>query len=188
MKYLKTLYVQVIIGIIAGIIVGYSFPSFAPTAKLISDTFINMIKMVIARVIFFTVVAGIAGAGDLKKVGRVGGKAILWFVTASLASLLIGLVLVNYFQPGKYIDLTQRDVQGLNDLMTKQKTFSLQNFVEHVIPKSFIEAMANNEILQLVIAAKTTRKLPRPSSSVKRASSCTLIISTQGLAYAHVSW
>jgi Na+/H+-dicarboxylate symporter len=94
---------------------------------------------------------GIAKLGDLKTVGRVGGKAILWFITASLASLLIGLALVNYFKPGQYIDLSQKDVEGLTDLVTKQKSFSLQNFVEHVIPKSFVEAMANNEILQLVV-------------------------------------
>jgi Na+/H+-dicarboxylate symporter len=94
---------------------------------------------------------GIAKLGDLKTVGRVGGKAILWFVTASLASLLIGMVLVNYFKPGQYINLSQQDTEGLKDLMTKQTSFSLQNFVEHVIPRSFIEAMATNEILQLVI-------------------------------------
>jgi Na+/H+-dicarboxylate symporter len=107
--------------------------------------------MIIAPLVFTTLVVGIAKLGDLKTVGRVGGKAILWFVSASLASLLIGLVLVNYFQPGKYIDLSQRDVEGLSDLIGKQKTFSLQNFVEHVIPRSFVEAMATNEILQLVV-------------------------------------
>jgi Na+/H+-dicarboxylate symporter len=107
--------------------------------------------MIIAPLVFTTLVVGIAKLGDLKTVGRVGGKAILWFVTASLISLLIGMVLVNYFKPGTYIDLSQRDVAGLSDLMGKQKSFSLQNFVEHVIPKSFIEAMATNEILQLVV-------------------------------------
>jgi len=107
--------------------------------------------MIIAPLVFSTLVVGIAKLGDLKTVGRVGGKAILWFVTASMVSLLLGLVLVNYFQPGKYIDLSQKDVAGLTDLIGKQKSFSLQNFVEHVIPKSFTEAMANNEILQIVV-------------------------------------
>jgi Na+/H+-dicarboxylate symporter len=119
--------------------------------KLLSTIFIRLVQMIIAPLVFTTLVVGIAKLGDLKAVGRVGGKAILWFVTASLASLLLGLVLVNYFQPGKYIQLGQGDVEGLNDLMTKQKGFSVQNFVEHVIPKSFIEAMATNEILQLVV-------------------------------------
>jgi Na+/H+-dicarboxylate symporter len=107
--------------------------------------------MIIAPLVFSTLVVGIAKLGDLKTVGRVGGKAILWFITASIASLVLGMVLVNYFKPGQYIDLSQKDVSGLTDLMGKQKSFSLQNFVEHVIPKSFIEAMATNEILQIVV-------------------------------------
>src|SRR6476620_1890298 len=120
---------------------------FSKNIKLLSTIFIRLVQMIIAPLVFSTLVVGIAKLGDLKTVGRVGGKAILWFITASLASLLIGLVLVNYFQPGKYIDLSQKDVAGLTDLMGKQKSFSLQNFVEHVIPKSFIEAMSGNEIL-----------------------------------------
>jgi Na+/H+-dicarboxylate symporter len=124
---------------------------FSNNIKLLSTIFIRLVQMIIAPLVFTTLVVGIAKLGDLKTVGRVGGKAILWFITASLASLLIGLVLVNYFEPGKYINLSQKDTAGLSDLVTKTKTFSLQNFVEHVIPKSFVEAMANNEILQLVI-------------------------------------
>jgi Na+/H+-dicarboxylate symporter len=128
-----------------------SIKSASDLLKLLSTIFIRLVQMIIAPLVFTTLVVGIAKLGDLKAVGRVGGKAILWFVTASLASLLLGMVLVNYFEPGKYISLGQRDVEGLSDLMTKQKGFSVQNFVEHVIPKSFIEAMATNEILQLVV-------------------------------------
>jgi Na+/H+-dicarboxylate symporter len=124
---------------------------FSKNIKLLSTIFIRLVQMIIAPLVFTTLVVGIAKLGDLKTVGRVGGKAILWFITASLVSLLIGLVLVNYFRPGQYIDLSQQDTAGLQDLMGKQQAFSLQNFVEHVIPKSFVEAMANNEILQLVI-------------------------------------
>jgi Na+/H+-dicarboxylate symporter len=124
---------------------------FSKNIKLLSTIFIRLVQMIIAPLVFSTLVVGIAKLGDLKTVGRVGGKAILWFITASLASLLIGMALVNYFEPGQYINLSQKDVEGLSDLMTKQKGFSLQNFVEHVIPKSFIEAMATNEILQLVV-------------------------------------
>jgi Na+/H+-dicarboxylate symporter len=131
---------------------GAAFQSqFATNIKLLSTIFIRLVQMIIAPLVFTTLVVGIAKLGDLKTVGRVGGKAILWFITASLASLLIGLVLVNIFQPGQYISLEQKDVASLEDLATKQKGFSLQNFVEHVIPKSFIEAMATNEILQLVV-------------------------------------
>lgn len=153
-----TLYI--LISMVLGIVVGYfihtnSSPefiaSFSKNIKLLSTVFIRLVQMIIAPLVFTTLVVGIAKLGDLKTVGRVGGKAILWFITASLASLLIGMVLVNYFKPGQYINLSQQDAEGLKDLMTKQTSFSLQNFVEHVIPKSFIEAMATNEILQLVI-------------------------------------
>lgn len=152
--------IAIIAAMILGVLVGYfvytttTVPfqkSFATNIKLLSTIFIRLVQMIIAPLVFTTLVVGIAKLGDLKTVGRVGGKAILWFVTASLASLLIGLVLVNYFKPGQYISLSHKDVEGLGDLMTKQKSFSLQNFVEHVIPKSFVEAMASNEILQLVV-------------------------------------
>src|SRR5687768_4346559 len=150
----------ILIAMVLGIAVGYmvfskSSPafrdSFSTNIKLLSNIFIRLVQMIIAPLVFSTLVVGIAKLGDLKTVGRVGGKAILWFVTASLASLLLGMVLVNYFKPGQYIDLSQKDVTGLTDLMGKQKSFSLQNFVEHVIPRSFIEAMATNEILQIVV-------------------------------------
>ncbi len=152
--------VFILVAMVLGILTGYfvftsTNPSFredfSKNIKLLSTIFIRLVQMIIAPLVFTTLVVGITKLGDLKTVGRVGGKAILWFVTASLASLLIGMALVNYFQPGKYIDLSHRDVEGLTDLVSKQKGFSLQNFVEHVIPKSFIEAMANNEILQLVV-------------------------------------
>ena len=150
----------IIASMVLGILVGYFIhtttgastqAAFSTNIKLLSTIFIRLVQMIIAPLVFTTLVVGIAKLGDLKTVGRVGGKAILWFVTASLASLLIGLVLVNVFEPGKFISLDQKDVASLEDLATKQKGFSLQNFVEHVIPKSFVEAMATNEILQLVV-------------------------------------
>ena len=153
-----TLYI--LIAMVLGVLIGYIvFTSgspefkirFSDNIKLLSNIFIRLVQMIIAPLIFTTLVVGIAKLGDMKTVGRVGGKAILWFITASLLSLLIGLTLVNYFKPGAYINLSQADMAGLKDLVGKQQSFSLQNFVEHVIPKSFIEAMANNEMLQLVV-------------------------------------
>jgi Na+/H+-dicarboxylate symporter len=150
----------IILAMLLGIIVGYvihtnsspeTIKGFSDNIKLLSTIFIRLVQMIIAPLVFTTLVVGIAKLGDLKTVGRVGGKALLWFISASLISLLLGLVLVNTFAPGKYISLEQRDVEGLKDLMTKQKGFSLQNFIEHVIPKSFLEAMATNEILQIVV-------------------------------------
>jgi Na+/H+-dicarboxylate symporter len=107
--------------------------------------------MIIAPLVFSTLVVGIAKLGDLKAVGRVGGKAMLWFISASLVSLLLGLILVNTFEPGKYIDLSQADTEGVKDLLSKNQEFSVEKFVEHIIPRSVIEAMATNEILQLVV-------------------------------------
>src|SRR5689334_15499506 len=110
MKYLRILYVQVIIGIIAGIIVGYFIynspdsDGWVKTVKLISDLFISMIKMVIAPVIFFTVVLGIVGAGNLKKVGRVGGKALIYFEVVTTLALIIGLIVANTLKPGEGVD------------------------------------------------------------------------------------
>ncbi|MBX7262843.1 MAG: cation:dicarboxylase symporter family transporter, partial [Chitinophagaceae bacterium] len=150
----------IIVAMILGVLVGYLVfnnttetfrKGFSGNIKLLSTVFIRLVQMIIAPLVFTTLVVGISKLGDLKTVGRVGGKAMIWFITASLISLLIGLVLVNYFKPGQYIQLGLQDSEGLKDLMTKQTSFSLQNFVEHVIPKSFIEAMATNEILQLVI-------------------------------------
>ncbi len=150
----------IIVAMILGVLVGYiihtetnetTIKSFSTNIKLLSTIFIRLVQMIIAPLVFTTLVVGIAKLGDLKTVGRVGGKAILWFVTASLISLLLGMVLVNYFEPGKYIDLTMQDTEGLKDISNKTSSFSLQNFVEHIIPKSFIEAMATNEILQLVV-------------------------------------
>ncbi len=124
---------------------------FDKNIKLLTTIFLRLVQMIIAPLVFSTLVVGIAKLGDLKSVGRVGGKALLWFVSASLASLLLGMVLVNFFQPGAAIDLRNADVGAAKDLIGKTQEFSLVTFVEHVFPKSVFEAMANNEILQLVI-------------------------------------
>src|ERR1700712_2943832 len=100
MRYLKVLYIQVIIGIALGVLCGWLFPAFAPTAKLISDTFINMIRMIIVPVIFCSIVTGIAGAGSMKKIGRVGVKALVYFEVVSSLALVIGLVVANLIKPG----------------------------------------------------------------------------------------
>lgn len=153
-----TLYI--IISMIAGVLLGYliheqSSPafidSFSKNIKLLTTIFLRLVQMIIAPLVFSTLVVGIAKLGDLQSVGRVGGKALLWFVSASLASLLLGMLLVNVLQPGVGMDLANADVSGAKDLVGKTQEFSLIKFVEHVFPKSVFEAMANNEILQLVI-------------------------------------
>jgi Na+/H+-dicarboxylate symporter len=125
--------------------------TFADLIKLLGTIFIRLIKMIIAPLIFSTLVVGIAKLGNLQTVGRVGGKAMIWFITASLVSLLLGLVLVNMLKPGTTIIGLSGDVNAAKDLLGKTSEFSIQKFVEHVIPQSVIEAMATNEILQIVI-------------------------------------
>ena len=153
-----TIYIigAMVLGIVVGIFINKSgnaglIASYSTNIKLLATIFIRLVQMIIAPLVFSTLVVGIAKLGDLNAVGRVGGKALLWFFTASLISLLIGLVMVNFFEPGVGMNLTITDTSGVEDVAGKTKGFSLQNFVEHIVPKSVIEAMATNEILQLVI-------------------------------------
>ncbi|MCU0389122.1 MAG: cation:dicarboxylase symporter family transporter [Chitinophagaceae bacterium] len=145
-----------IAGIIAGILINKTaspdtIDSVSKNIKLLATIFIRMVQMIIAPLVFTTLVVGIAKLGDLKAVGRVGGKALAWFITASLISLLLGMVVVNYFKPGQGMDLGEINAGSVQDVVGNTKGFSLQNFVEHIVPKSVIEAMATNEILQLVV-------------------------------------
>lgn len=160
MKKSNRLTLYIVIAMIAGVILGYfvhensapdTIQTFSKNLKLLTTIFLRLVQMIIAPLVFSTLVVGIAKLGDLKTVGRVGGKALLWFVSASLVSLLLGMLLVNLFQPGKGIDLSNADITGAQDLVGKTQEFSIQKFVEHVFPKSVIDAMANNEILQLVV-------------------------------------
>jgi len=144
------------IGIVTGYIVHTrSSPafinSFSANIKLLTTVFLRLVQMIIAPLVFSTLVVGIAKLGDLKTVGRVGGKALLWFVSASLISLLLGMLLVNLLKPGAGIDLSNADTSGAKALIGTTQEFSLTKFVEHVFPKSVFESMASNEILQIVI-------------------------------------
>lgn len=160
MKKGNRLTIFILIAMLAGIITGYiihknaspeTIQKFSTNIKLLTTIFLRLVMMIIAPLVFSTLVVGIAKLGDLKTVGRVGGKALLWFVTASLVSLLLGMLLVNFFQPGAAIDLSNADTAGAKDLIGKTQEFSMVKFVEHVFPRSVIEAMATNEILQIVV-------------------------------------
>ena len=150
----------ILIAMVAGILLGYLVHekasadyiiSFSEKIKLLTTIFLRLVQMIIAPLVFSTLVVGIAKLGDLKTVGRIGGKALLWFVSASLASLLIGMLLVNLLHPGSSINLNNADTAGAKEVLNTTHQFSLDKFVEHVFPKSVFEAMANNEILQLVV-------------------------------------
>lgn len=150
MKYLKVLYVQVIIGIVAGIYVGWLFPGFAATAQLISETFINMIRMVIAPVIFFTIVGGIAGADDLKKAGRIGGKAILYFEIVTTTALAIGLIVANLVKPGVGINYSNIQADKVTQYTTQAKALNWGEFFAHIVPSNIVDSFAKGDILQVL--------------------------------------
>jgi len=119
--------------------------------NVLSDVFLRLIKMIIAPLVFTTLVVGVAKVGDIKAVGRIGGRTLAWFLIASLISLLLGMVLVNLFEPGKAMHLMLPDSNISTGI--KAASLSLKDFIGHVFPKSIFEAMANNEILQIVVFA-----------------------------------
>lgn len=150
MKYLKLLYVQVVIGIVLGVIVGALFPSFAPTGKLISEIFINMIRMVIAPVIFFTLVLGIAGAGNMKKVGRIGGKALIYFEIVTTLAIIIGVIAANVVKPGSGIPADKIPPADLSKLRSAEEGMNWAEFIHHIVPSNIIDAFAKGEIIQIL--------------------------------------
>src|SRR5262245_2714253 len=150
-----TILIAMVIGIIVGYMIFVQFPDKKTAAQiagyisLISDIFLRLIKMLIGPLVFSTLVVGIAHMGDAASVGRVFAKALGWFITASLVSLLLGMALANMFQPGHNLGLPLPDIGVSANLATAK--FTLKDFVTHLVPKSFAEAMANNEILQIVV-------------------------------------
>lgn len=159
MKSNNKLFIAIIIGLVLGVALGglvfYQYPEsgpgFAKNIKLLGTLFIRMVQMIIAPLVFSTLVVGIAKMGDMKMVGRVGGKAMAWFLSASLVSLLLGMALVNWLEPGKSTKVSMANVEAADDLVKNTGAFSLENFVTHIVPKSLFEALATNEILQIVI-------------------------------------
>jgi aerobic C4-dicarboxylate transport protein len=151
MKWFKLLYVQVLVAIALGVVVGYYFPGFAPTAKLISETFLNLVKMLIAPIIFVTVVLGIAGVGNMKKVGRVGGKGILYFEIVTTLALVIGLFVANWIRPGDGVSTASVHGGGQVDKYAQQAhDFNWGEFIMHIIPSNIFKAFAEGDILQIL--------------------------------------
>jgi Na+/H+-dicarboxylate symporter len=119
--------------------------------SILSDIFLRLIKMIVAPLVFTTLVVGVAKVGDIKAVGRIGSKTLLWFLSATLVSLLLGMLLVNFFKPGEAMHLMLPDDNVSTGV--KGAALSLKEFISHVFPKSIFEALANNEILQIVVFA-----------------------------------
>ncbi|NBW26977.1 MAG: dicarboxylate/amino acid:cation symporter [Flavobacteriaceae bacterium] len=148
--------IAMLLGGILGIIIHNNFTEegakeFSGYIKLLATIFIRLVQMIISPLVFSTLVVGIAKLGDIKAVGRIGGKAMAWFFTASFVSLLIGMFWVNVLTPGDGLNLSNIDLKAASEVTEKTQVFSAQNFIEHIIPKSIVEAMAGNEILQIVI-------------------------------------
>ena len=150
---------MILIRMLVGILTGHLYRSnvtdpaaiaaFASNISILTDIFLRLIKMIIAPLVFSTLVVGIAKMGDSQTVGRVGIKAMAWFMTASLISLALGLVMVNLLKPGVGLNLPLPDITAKSGISATAIT--LKDFVTHAIPKSVVEAMATNEILQLVV-------------------------------------
>ncbi len=147
------------IAMVLGIVVGYFCHRYAQTPEeaariaayfsLVTDIFLRMIKMIIAPLVFATLVTGLASMSDASAVGRIGMRAMIWFVAASLVSLLLGLALVNLFEPGAHMNMTLPDAGASSGLKTGD--FTLKAFIAHVFPSSIAQAMSNNEILQILV-------------------------------------
>ncbi|MDB5728997.1 MAG: dicarboxylate/amino acid:cation symporter, partial [Noviherbaspirillum sp.] len=149
----KSLYFQVLIAIIIGVLLGYFYPSVGTSMKPLGDAFIKLIKMMIAPIIFCTVVIGIAGMEDMKKVGKTGGLALLYFEVVSTVSLIVGLLLVNLLKPGSgmHIDPKTLDTQSIAAYTGPGKMQSTTDFLMNIIPSSVVDAFAKGDILQVLL-------------------------------------
>jgi aerobic C4-dicarboxylate transport protein len=155
MKYLKILYVQVIIAILAGILIGVLNPSLALKLKPLGDGFIKLVKMMISPIIFCTIISGIAGMQDTKKLGRVGLKAIIYFEIITSFALIIGLVVINILKPGAgmNVDPSTLDVKSAETVIGQATPATWQDFLLHIIPESIVNALATNNLLQILFFA-----------------------------------
>ncbi len=155
----KRLTTHIGVAMLLGIAVGWGCHEYAKDAQaakelasyfsIVTDIFLRMIKMIIAPLVFSTLVTGLASMSGGRSVGRIGLRAMLWFVTASVISLALGMVLVNFFQPGMQLNMPLPDTAAAVGLKTGD--FTLKGFFTHVFPRSIVESMANNEILQILV-------------------------------------
>lgn len=149
-QFLKSgIFIWIIFAILLGIFAGFLLPDYAQSTQILSDIFLRLIKMIMAPLVFSTLVIGIAKLGDFKTVGRIGIKTLIYFYAATCVSLLLGLLLVNYFEPGKAMDLSLSTAQNLNTVQSQSIDF--KSFIYRIFPTSIFEAMSKNEILPIVI-------------------------------------
>ncbi len=155
LKLLKNLTAQVILAIILGIIVGFIWPEFGASLKILADLFIKLIKMLIAPIIFLTVAIGIGAMGDMKKVGKIGGKALLYFEIVSTIALAIGIAVALVVNAGHGIDTSSAEGADVSKYTTAaaEQDHSIGAFISDIIPENFIGALANGELLPTLMAA-----------------------------------
>jgi len=148
-----SLYAQVLFAIVCGVLLGHWYPEQAAALKPLGDAFIKLIKMLIAPIIFCTVVTGIAGMQDMKKIGRVGGKALLYFEVVSSMALAIGLLVVNVIKPGAGMnaDVSTLDTAALGSYTNAARSQGTVEFLMNVIPTTVVDAFARGEILQVLL-------------------------------------
>lgn len=151
-KWLKSLYIQVLLAILAGILLGHWYPKLGEQLKPLGDGFIQLIKMMIAPVIFCTIVTGISGMKDAGKIGRVGIKALLYFEVVTTLALLIGLIVINLLRPGAgmHINPGTLDVQAASTYIAQGNVQQHKHFLLQIIPENIINAISNNNLLQVL--------------------------------------
>ncbi len=150
MRLARNLTFQVLVAVLAAVLLGALYPKAGIAMKPFGDVFINLVKMIIAPIIFLTIVLGIANMQDMKKVGRVGGKALLYFEIVTTIALAIGLVVANVTKPGAGIDVRSLAGGDISQYTTAAKSLSFVDFVTHIVPSSIAGAFANGDILQIV--------------------------------------
>src|SRR5215213_9544393 len=151
----RHLYVQVLGAIVLGVLLGHFFPETGAQMKPLGDAFIKLIKMLIAPIIFCTVVSGIAGMESMKSVGKTGVLALLYFEVVSSIALVIGLVVVNVVKPGvgMNVDVATLDASGVQSYAQAAQSQTIVDFVLNIIPSTAIDAFAKGEILQVLLFA-----------------------------------
>lgn len=155
MRIFKSLYAQVLIAILIGVILGVFNPELAVKMKPLGDGFIKLVKMMISPIIFCTIISGIAGMQDTKKLGRVGLKAIIYFELVTTLALIIGLTVINILKPGvgMNVDPQTLDVKSAEAYISKTDAGSWQDFILHIIPDSVVNSLATNNLLQILFFA-----------------------------------
>ncbi|OAT47701.1 sodium:dicarboxylate symporter, partial [Proteus hauseri ATCC 700826] len=151
----KVLYVQVIVAIILGILLGHFYPNVGESFKPLGDGFIKIVKMIIAPVIFLTVVTGIAGMNNMKTVGKVAGKSMIYFLTFSSIALVIGLITANIIRPGDGLNISPEslDSSKVEMYVTQAHNSSLVSFLMNIIPDTVVSPLVNGNILQVLFVS-----------------------------------